>query len=205
MPDGLPFRLVLVTHDESTFYQNNCRKTVWAQKTSRPTPQPKGDGQSIMVSDFLTFEWGRLRDGKESVHHHLSSFLFIYFVFREACVIFKTGKNRDGYFGIEELHVQVESAMDIFEGLSKGNFKALFLFDNASSHQKRAYDVILAWKMTKSVYHFTFSLFSFSSPSTQAREGAGHTTRVDRTCEMAHTLGLGDYIRGCRFLMTPAL
>jgi hypothetical protein len=67
VPDGPPFRLVLITHDESTFFQNDRRKIVWTQKTSRPTPQPKGDGQSIMVSDFLTSEWGRLRDGDESV------------------------------------------------------------------------------------------------------------------------------------------
>ena len=72
VPDGMPFRLVLVTHDESTFYQNDRRKIAWAQKTSRPTPQPKGDGQSIMISDFLTSEWGPLRDGDECVHRRLS-------------------------------------------------------------------------------------------------------------------------------------
>ena len=78
VPDGLPFRLILITHDESTFYQNNCRKVVWAQETSRPTPQPKGDGQSIMVSDFLTSEWGRLRDGDECVHCPFPPFFFTY-------------------------------------------------------------------------------------------------------------------------------
>jgi hypothetical protein len=77
VPDGLPFRLVLIMHDESTFYQNDQHKIVWAQKTSQPTPQPKGDGQSIIVSDFLTSEWGRLCDGNESVSHrsHLSPIL----------------------------------------------------------------------------------------------------------------------------------
>jgi len=75
LPDGGPFRLVLVTHGESTFFQNDCRKVLWTQNNSRPTPQPKGDGQSLMISDFLTFEWGRLRDGNESVHHHLSPIL----------------------------------------------------------------------------------------------------------------------------------
>jgi hypothetical protein len=73
VPDGPPFRLVLITHDESTFYQNDRRKTVWTQKTSRPVPQPKGNGQLLMVSDFLTSEWGPLRDGDQFVHHHLSS------------------------------------------------------------------------------------------------------------------------------------
>ena len=73
VPDGLPFQLVLITHDESTFYQNDRRKTAWAQKNTRPVPQPKGDGQTIMVLDFLTSKWGPLRDGHEFVHHHFSS------------------------------------------------------------------------------------------------------------------------------------
>ena len=53
VPDGPPFRLVLITHNKSTFYQNDRHKTAWAQKTGRPMPQPKGDGQLIMVSNFL--------------------------------------------------------------------------------------------------------------------------------------------------------
>jgi hypothetical protein len=57
VPDGLPFRLVLITHDESTFYQNDHCKIMWTQTTDQPTLQPKGDGQSIMVSDFLTSKW----------------------------------------------------------------------------------------------------------------------------------------------------
>jgi hypothetical protein len=77
VPDGPPFRLVLVTHDESTFYQNDRRKTVWAEKTSRPMPQPKGEGQTLMVSDFLTSEWGRLRDGDESVHSPIPFFFLL--------------------------------------------------------------------------------------------------------------------------------
>ena len=66
------FRLILVTHDESTFFQNDLNKSHWAHKGDKPTPQPKGDGQSLMVSDFLTSDWGRLCDGeggmKESVN-----------------------------------------------------------------------------------------------------------------------------------------
>jgi hypothetical protein len=60
--EGGRFRLILVTHDESVFYQNDFRKTHWIASTSKAAPLPKGDGQSIMVSDFLTSEWGRLLD-----------------------------------------------------------------------------------------------------------------------------------------------
>ncbi len=74
LPKGFPvpgahgrFRLILVTHDESTFYQNDLQRSRWAHKSDKPTPQPKGDGQSLMVSDFLTADWGCLCDGEESV------------------------------------------------------------------------------------------------------------------------------------------
>ena len=55
------FRLILVTHDESTFYQNDQQKIYWGHPGGA-TPKPKGEGVSLMVSDFLTSEWGRLRD-----------------------------------------------------------------------------------------------------------------------------------------------
>jgi len=66
-PLGGRFQLILVTHDESTFYQNDLQKSQWAHKSDKPTPQPKGDGQSVMISDFLTADWGCLQDGNESV------------------------------------------------------------------------------------------------------------------------------------------
>lgn len=55
-------RLILVTHDKSTFYQNDKRKTFWGHSSTTGTPTPKGEGYSIMVSDFLTAEWGPLWD-----------------------------------------------------------------------------------------------------------------------------------------------
>jgi hypothetical protein len=137
LPNGGPFQVVLITHDESMFYQNNHCKIAWTQKNSRLMPQPKGEGQLIMISDFLTSEWGCLHNGNESV----SIAVFPPFVlltwtplFREARIIFKAEKNHHGYFGTEEILTQVDSAINIFEGLSKGNFRALFMFDNAPSH-----------------------------------------------------------------------
>jgi len=52
------FRLILVTHDESTFYENDRRKTKWTHISEKATTEKKGEGQSLMVSDFLTVEWG---------------------------------------------------------------------------------------------------------------------------------------------------
>jgi hypothetical protein len=52
--------------------------------------------------------------------------------------VFKAGKNRDGYFDADDLLAQVDNAIDVFEGRTCGFATALFLFDNALSHQKRA-------------------------------------------------------------------
>jgi hypothetical protein len=69
--------------------------------------------------------------------------------FRTSRVTFKAGKNRDGYFDNDDLVQQVELSMDIFEDKTHGFKRALFLFDNATSHQKRAPDAPSARKMVK--------------------------------------------------------
>jgi hypothetical protein len=76
---------------------------------------------------------------------------------REARVLFKAGRNRDGYFDADNLLSQVDKAIDIFEGLTKGYAQGLFLFDNAPSHQKRASDAISARSMVKGVSTFSIS------------------------------------------------
>ncbi|CAA7261900.1 unnamed protein product [Cyclocybe aegerita] len=88
-----------------------------------------------MVSEFLTPDWGRLKDGDD-----------------EARILFRVGKNRDGYFDNDDLISQVDHAIDIFEGLTNGFATGLFLFDNAPSHQKRAMDALSAWKMPKNAH-----------------------------------------------------
>ena len=65
VPQGLRFQLILVTHNESTFYENDRRKTQWISDNAKAVTEKKGEGQSIMVSDLLTSEWGRLTDGDE--------------------------------------------------------------------------------------------------------------------------------------------
>jgi hypothetical protein len=65
VPQGTRFRLILVTHDESTFYAHDRRKNQYTHATDKATPQRKGEGPSLMIADMLTLEWGRLKDGDE--------------------------------------------------------------------------------------------------------------------------------------------
>lgn len=60
----------------------------------------------------------------------------IFTIFSEARILFRAGKNRDGYFTADHLVKQVDLAIDIFESKTNGTATGLFLFDNTPSHQK---------------------------------------------------------------------
>ena len=70
-------------------------------------------------------------------------------LYREAWIIFKAGKNCDGYFTADNLIKQVDTTIDIFEGRTNGFATGLWCFDNAPSHQKRANDALSVQKMPK--------------------------------------------------------
>ncbi|KAF8269701.1 hypothetical protein EI94DRAFT_1500911, partial [Lactarius quietus] len=112
--------LILITHIESTFYQNDQHQVHWGCSGSGAL-KPKGEGVSLMVSDFLTTEWGHLHHGDSEVQ-----------------IIFCPGKNRDRQFTADHLLNQVDKAINIFQGFTNGCTQALFLFNNAPSHQKCA-------------------------------------------------------------------
>ena len=78
----------------------------------------------------------------------------ILFRSQEARLYFKAGKNRDGYFDAEDMYVQVEVAIDLFEDNFPGTAIGAFGFDNAPSHQKRPSDGLSAWAIPKSRKHW---------------------------------------------------
>jgi len=131
---GLPEPHIIVWHhDESTFYANDRRKIRWVHAGETAVPYAKGEGASLMVADFVSADYGWLRspDGKQ-----------------EARVLFKAGKAREGYFTNEDILQQASHAMDILEQHFPDD-KHVLLFDNATTHQKRADDALSATKMPK--------------------------------------------------------
>ena len=40
---------------------------LWQHTTHTLTPKWKGEGESLMISDFLTPEWGQLKDDEECI------------------------------------------------------------------------------------------------------------------------------------------
>jgi hypothetical protein len=113
--------------------------------------------------------------------YHLTfiSHILIFITIREARIIFKAGRNRDGWFDADDLLQQVDKAIDIFEGLTKGWAQGLFLFDNAPSHQKRAPNAISARNMVKGAL-----IFSVSHHHQPLRPSTLHVTVLRTMCGM---------------------
>jgi hypothetical protein len=131
--------LILVTHDESCFSSNDGSKTIWMEENRRPL-RPKGQGRSIMVSDFLCECHGPLRLSSEQQTLYPD-------VPKESRILLHPGKNADGYWTNANLVEQVrERAIPIFRILHPG-CDGLFAFDNSQNHHAMAPDALVASKL----------------------------------------------------------
>lgn len=121
-------RVVVWFHDESIFYAHDRKKSQWVKIGDSALPYLKGEGISLMVADFVSADYGWLhsKDGKES-----------------ARVIFHPGKNRDGYFDNDNILAQATDAMGILSRNYPDEDHDVLIFDNATTHLKRAPDALL--------------------------------------------------------------
>jgi hypothetical protein len=69
-------------------------------KSETAVPYAKGEGPSMMIANMISPDYGFLKspDGSE-----------------QACVVFKAGKNREGYFTCEDVIKQTTKTMDILD------------------------------------------------------------------------------------------
>jgi hypothetical protein len=123
-------KLVLVTHDESTFYANDGQEYMWF-KENENVLRKKGQGQSIMVSEFQCPCHGTMRS------KNWTSRKFFY-----------SGQNREGWWKSEDMVEQLKKdAIPLFELLHPG-CQAIFIFDQSSNHNAYANDALVASRMT---------------------------------------------------------
>jgi hypothetical protein len=134
-PDGQQ-RIVLVVHDESTFYSNDGRKMAW-KSLYETVLKKKGMGRSIMVSDFLCECHGPLQYTDENGE-----------IIRTRETI-KPGKNNDGWWTNAQLVAQLQKTIQIFKKLHE-NCQALFAFDNSQNHNAFPDDALIANRLNLS-------------------------------------------------------
>jgi len=111
---------VIWYHDKSVFYANDRRMIQWVGEDETAVPWPKGEGASLMVTDFVSADYGWLRspNGEESTW-----------------VLLKVGKSREGYFTNKDVLRQTQRAMDILQAHNPHE-DHVFIFDNAATHIK---------------------------------------------------------------------
>ena len=120
-------------HDESTFYAHDRRLQCWFHKTEGPKPRPKGEGISLMVAHFVSADYGYLQSPDTT---------------ETARVLFKAGKGRDGYYTNERIIQHAEQAIEILQKYYPNDDHVL-VFDNATTHVKRADNALSARHMPK--------------------------------------------------------
>ena len=137
-----------------------------------------------MVSGFLSPEWGHLCNGETWINHFFFLSHTLTTTGREACIMFKPGKNHNGYFDAKELIDKVNCTINIFEDKTNQLAQGLFVFNNTPSHQKHAANAISARKMVKSVLFFAvsrFYLIDVHAPPTSPRSQVVFEGPVTRT------------------------
>jgi hypothetical protein len=127
--------VVVWFHDEMIFYANDRHKKGWYHKDALAKPYAKGEGASLMVADFVSAKFGWLwsPDGT-----------------RTARWIMKPGKNKDGYFSSKDICKQAEEAMAILQEYYP-QYEHVFIYDNVTTHLKRAADALSARRMPNNV------------------------------------------------------
>ena len=133
IPPEVTRALVIWHHDESTFFANDRRHNCWVPPGTTAKPYAKGEGASLMIAHFVSADYGWLQspDGSES-----------------ACVLFRAGKNREGYFTNDDILSQFRTAVQIVKKYFSGD-DHIFVYDNATTHLKRDAGALSASKMTK--------------------------------------------------------
>ena len=121
--------IIIVNHDESTFYANADQSRYWGDDYNTVLKQ-KSLGQSIMISDFIEEATGDFH-----CHHDEKDRKLV-------------ETQHDGYFNSEQFLEQVDTAIDIFEAKFP-NSQGLFLFDNAPIHKKYPDDALNADHMKR--------------------------------------------------------
>lgn len=128
LPNGAS-KIVMVTHDEATFFSNEARDQMWQHEDESPI-RKKTPGGSIMISEFQCPCHGTMRIKSWSTRK-----------------FFEAGANREGFWNSDNLLEQlVDDAIPLFENLHP-ECKAVFVFDQSSNHRAYASDALVASRL----------------------------------------------------------
>ncbi|KDN33743.1 hypothetical protein RSAG8_13174, partial [Rhizoctonia solani AG-8 WAC10335] len=128
-------------HDETIYKAHERRLTRWIHEAETAGLYKKGEGLSLMLAHMVSAKYGLLQrssyDGNEN---------------DTARVVFRPGKERDGYFACDDVCVQIERGLQILTE-EHADEHHLLVFDNATTHTKMPDDAPVASRMTLGPSH----------------------------------------------------
>ncbi|CUA68279.1 hypothetical protein RSOLAG22IIIB_13675 [Rhizoctonia solani] len=119
------------------------RMRTWDSEGKTAGIRKKGEGVSLMVADFISADYGWLR-GATPIAPYKSA---IGGEFEGARVIFRAGKQREGWFRTDHVVEQLLNAISIVKERYPDN-EHVFVFDNATIHTKLPKSTPNVHKMT---------------------------------------------------------
>ncbi|KAF9511790.1 hypothetical protein BS47DRAFT_1363556 [Hydnum rufescens UP504] len=108
---------------------------IWNHDDETAKPYAKGKGTSLMVADFVSPDYGWLREPGDADADGARVFL-------------RPGKEHDGYFMCNEVLAQVTKAMDVLDKHYRME-DHVFIYDNVTTHKKHADNALSARHMPK--------------------------------------------------------
>lgn len=120
-------RVVLITHDECTFYCNEGKKFFWMENRKKKL-LPKSKGKSIMLSGFVCPCHGFMSAtiNGEVINSYLK---------------FYAGTQREGWFTNQDLVKQINVCAPLFQFMHP-DCDILLAFDNSMTHRSHAPDAL---------------------------------------------------------------
>lgn len=134
-PRTHPADVLMWRQDETVFQAHDRRKQRWVHQSETATPEQKGEGASLMVSDFISADHGWLRSPDGTEH---------------ARELFRPGVGRDGYWSSSHFVQHMERAITIAQKHWPDK-KHVFVVDNVNTHLKRPDGSLSALRMPMKV------------------------------------------------------
>ena len=145
--DSVQAEVVVFFHDECIFYTNDA-ETFYYAKDGDQELRSKSLGRCIHVSDFISEHCGFLDLAKVFTPEQLDALRLAgnLPVDLKSRAIIHPGKNNDGWWDHEQLLVQIDHFLDLFQLAFPGKV-AMLIFDCSANHEAFAKDALVVSRM----------------------------------------------------------
>ena len=147
--------LIFIGQDESIFRQFTLTTKQWTLPNGACAPNPKEEGQGVMLSSFVSRDFGYGFDLTTTQLAQINNFQRGESYLDEEAAVnlygkkekqeltsspfvrwLEYGQNNDGYWNYDHMIIQFEDVVDVLHALFHDQFDFIFYFDHSSGHDR---------------------------------------------------------------------